>query len=377
MAGTQENLYAIIGVGRNASQDEIKRAYLKLARELHPDAHPGDNATEERFKKVNNAYEVLSDPLRRRQYDTIGSAATRAGADPYAGFTTGGLGDLFETLFGGAAGFNQTVYPRGGGLLNGEDAETYLDLDFVDAVFGTERQVSLRLLLTCTNCGGSGARPGTEVMACPTCGGAGQVQRVRQSMFGQVITSGICSRCGGAGIEIPTPCGECRGEGRRRDNVNVPIPVPAGVDNGATLRMPGRGAGGARGGQPGDLFVNIRVKPHPTMTRQGTDLHSELHVTVTQAALGAQVSVPTLEGEEVVAVPRGTQAGKDIRLRGHGVPHLQGRGRGDLLLTVAVDTPTDLTKSQEELLRALALERGEAVADADAGVMSRIRGAFK
>lgn len=384
----EDDYYEVLGVGRSATEDEIKRAYLKLAREMHPDANPGDRVAEERFKLVNRAYETLRDPERRRQYDMFGTGGPRgngfgAGAgDPFAGFGTGGLGDIFDAFFGGAAGgagspFGTTRTTQRGGPRRGEDAEVAIELDFAEAVFGVEREISVRLPMTCETCKGSGARPGTTPVRCSVCGGTGEVRRVRQSILGQMVTAQPCARCAGTGEEINSPCADCKGEGRRREDHSFVVDVPAGVDEGSTLRLNGRGAGGVRGGPPGDLYVHIRVRPHPTMRRDGFDLRCEMRVSMTQAALGAELPFETLDGTESLTITGGSQTGKEVRLRGRGVPHLQGRGRGDLIITLVVETPTELTKTQEELLRQLATERGEAVAAPDAGLMSRLRGAFK
>ncbi|MHB8505166.1 MAG: molecular chaperone DnaJ [Acidimicrobiales bacterium] len=378
MAG--DDYYEVLGVSRSASEDEIKRAYLRLARELHPDANPGDRPAEERFKLVNLAYETLRDPERRRQYDRFGAGGPRQGtADPF-GFGGGsGLGDIFDAFFGAGAGAGgvTSAATASRGPRRGEDVEAVLQLDFARAVFGGEEEIAVRLPTTCATCGGSGARPGTTPVTCGTCGGAGEIRRVRQSILGQMVTASPCPRCGGLGEEVTSPCPDCRGDGRRTVEQSFVVDVPAGVDEGSTLRLTGRGASGTRGGPPGDLYVHLRVRPHPTLVRDGTDLRTVLHVAMTQAALGSHLSVQTLDGAEEITVAAGTQSGREHRLRGRGVPHLQGRGRGDLVVTIAVDTPVGLTKAQEDLLRGLAAERGEPVADADAGLLSRIRGAFK
>jgi molecular chaperone DnaJ len=368
----------VLGVSRNASSDEIKRAYLRLARELHPDANPGDKHAEERFKAVNLAYETLKDPERRRQYDMFGTAPSAArgpgAGDPFGGFATG-FGDIFEAFFGGGGMGGSNTRTRTGPR-KGEDAEATIVLDFAEAVFGVHHELTVRLPQTCSTCGGSGARPGTTPVSCGQCHGTGELRRVRQSLLGQMVTASPCTRCGGTGEEILSPCPDCRGEGRRREERTFVVDVPAGVDEGSTLRLPGRGAGGLRGGPPGDLYVHLRVRPHPTITRRGTDLLAVVHVAVTQAALGATVELETLDGTGELNIPAGTQNGREFRLRGRGVPHLQGRGRGDMLVTVIVDTPEDLTKEQEELLRRLAELRGEPVAG-DVGLMSKLRSAFK
>lgn len=379
-----DEYYDLLGVSRNATEDEIKQAYRRLARELHPDANRGDGSTEERFKAINQAYETLHDPERRRQYDMFGATPRGGGGgagDPFGfgGAGAGGLGDLFDNLFGGGAspfgtagGRTSRAGPRGG-----EDAEAVIDLEFAEAVFGADHTLDVRLPQTCGTCDGSGARPGTSAATCSTCNGIGEVRRVRQSILGQMVTAGPCPNCGGTGQQIPSPCQDCSGQGRRVQTRSLTVEVPAGVNEGATLRVPGRGAAGPRGGPPGDLYVHLRVKSHPDLTREDDRLLASVHVAFTQAALGTEVELESLDGTERLTIPAGTQSGRDIRLRGKGVPHLHGRGRGDLVVTVVVDTPSDLTRQADELLRALAAERGEDVAPPDPGLMSKIRGAFK
>lgn len=368
-----DDYYALLGVGRQASGEEIKRAYRQLARELHPDANPDDAAAHERFKEITAAYETLSDPERRQRYDMFGAGA-RGGGDGGAFFGGGGgLGDIFEAFFGDA-----TAARRGpSGPPRGADAEAVLDLTFEEAVFGAERELALRLPVTCATCDGSGAAEGSKPISCHDCGGSGEVRRVRQSILGQMVTSGPCGRCAGSGSIVDRPCVDCRGDGRRTEERLEAVTVPAGVAHGQTLRSSGRGAAGSRGGSPGDLYLHVRVRPHETFERDGVDLHAELRVSFTQAALGAHVDFETLDGTEEVAVAPGTQTGAVVRLRGRGVPHVGGRSRGDLHVHIVVETPTKLTPTQEELLRSLAKERDEPVDDASgAGLLGRIRSAF-
>ncbi len=370
--------YELLGVDRNASEEEIKRAYRVLARELHPDTSGGGPGAEERFKAVSQAYETLRDPERRRRYDMFGPerVAAGGGAGPSDVFG-GGLGDLFDAFFGGAQGPFGGGRPSRQGPVRGSDAEVVAELSFEEAVFGADKQVSPRLAVTCATCSGSGARPGTNPATCSVCGGAGEVRRARQTILGQMVTASPCTRCRGLGQVIASPCPDCRGEGRVTEARNYTVEVPAGVDHGSTLRLSGRGPAGPRGGSAGDLYVHLSVKSHDRFRRAGYDLVHTLHLPVTQAALGAHLDFETLDGTEDLVVPPGTQTGRTFRLRGRGVPHVESRGRGDLLVEVVVDTPTDLSPPQEDLLRQLAAERGEEVAPPEASLLSKIRSAFK
>jgi len=364
--------YELLGIGRSATDDEIKRAYRQLARALHPDANGGDPESEARFKEVSVAYETLRDPERRRRYDMFGPDGARGAPSGGEGFG-GGLGDLFDAFFGGAAGGGGFGNSRPSGPRRGDDVEVVLDLRFEEAVFGVERAVSWRGPVSCESCSGSGAKPGTTPATCPECKGAGQVRRVRQSILGQVVTSAPCTSCRGFGEVIVSPCPDCRGEGRRLDDRTVTVEVPPGVDEGTTLRVSASGSPAPRGGVPGDLYVHLRVARHERFVRSGNDLVTQLHVAFTQATLGAELEVETLDGTESVSVTPGTPSGKVIKLRGHGVPHVRGRGRGDLLVEIVVDTPHGLDKEQEQLIRELARLRGETVASGEGGLFSRIR----
>jgi molecular chaperone DnaJ len=374
------DLYELLGVARSASDEEIKKAYRRSARALHPDANPGDAAAEERFKEVSLAYEVLRDPDRRARYDRFGidgvrGAGTAGNEDPFANFG-GGLGDLFDIFSSANRMF--TNDPRGaGGPPQGADLEATLELDFTEAVFGTAQDLRIRGAVPCTTCRASGAAPGTSAVTCATCGGAGRVRRVRQSLLGQMVTASPCGRCGGSGQEVPHPCPDCRGEGRRTEERSYTVDVPAGVDQGNTLRLTGRGMAGPRGGPAGDLYVHLRVRPHPRFQRDGNDLIHELHVPMSQAALGAVIPFETLDGTEDLVVHHGTQSGRLFTLRGRGVPRVDGRGRGDLIVRLMVDTPEGLTRIQEELLRRFAEERAEDVVAPEPGILSRIKSAFK
>lgn len=367
--------YELLGVSRSANEDELKKAYRALARELHPDATGGDAATEARFKEVTLAYETLRDPERRRRYDMFGpegvrgSGAGSGGGDPF-GFG-GNIGDIFDVFFGGGGGgFGGAARPS---ARRGADTEVVLGISLQEAAFGGTKDVTLNSAVTCTTCSGSGARAGTSPTSCPDCRGSGQVQRVRQSLLGQMVTATPCNRCQGTGETVSSPCPDCRGQGRRNEERTLTINVPAGVDNGATLRVTGSGAAALRGGPAGDLYVHLRVASDPRFDRSGNDLVATVHVSFTQAALGTELEIETLDGTSQIEVPAGTQSGKIIRLGGLGVPKLRARGRGDLLVHVVVDTPTKLSKEEEDLVRQLAELRGEAVAPPEHGLFSRLR----
>jgi molecular chaperone DnaJ len=367
------DFYELLGVDRNATDDEIRKAYRRLARQYHPDANDGDPAAEARFKEITVAYDTLRDPEKRRRYDMFGPEGAGAGAGAgQAGFDFG-VSDLFDAFFG--AGFGG---PRGpAGPARGPDAEVHLVLDLEEAVFGATKAVELRMPVECERCQGSGCEPGTHPSTCRTCGGGGEIRTVRRTILGQMMTATPCNACRGTGREILSPCRDCRGEGRVTLPATVEVQVPAGIDDGQRLRLAGRGPAAPRGGAPGDLYVSIAVRPHPRFERIGDDLHHVLRLPMTQAALGAHLRIATLDGEEDLVIPAGTQTGRTFRLRGRGVPALRGRGRGDLILTVEVVVPEKLTAEEAQLVRRLAELRGEDVAPREEGFFSRIKSAFQ
>jgi molecular chaperone DnaJ len=361
--------YATLGVSRDASAEEIKRAYRKLARQYHPDANQQDPASADRFKEITHAYEVLSDPTKRQRYDMFGD--DRAGAEA-AGFADfGGISDLFATFFGGAPSSGS----RRAGPTRGADILAQVELTLEEAATGVERDVEIETLAECPDCGGSGAAPGTFPTPCQDCGGTGEIRQTRRTMFGNVITAATCSRCGGTGQRVHDPCPECYGRGVTPVVDTLTVRVPAGVDDGAQLRVTGRGQAGARGGRSGDLYVSIRVEPHPIFRRVGDDLGCEVAVPMTIAALGGEVEVPTLDGAETIEVSPGTQSGEVVRLRGLGMPRLDRGGRGELVALLKAEIPTDLDSDQAELLRELARLRGEAAGTK--GFFEKLKQAFR
>ncbi|MDE3107933.1 MAG: J domain-containing protein [Acidobacteriota bacterium] len=357
------NLYEVLEVDPGASADELKRAYRRLARQLHPDANPGDPAAEAHFKEVSQAYEILSDPERRANYDRFGSDVG-PGANP---FGAGSVQDIFDMFFGGMGAQG----PSRRGPAPGPDAETSLEITLDEAAFGATRELTLTLPLRCTTCEGSGAAPGTSPVTCEECGGAGEVRRVRNSILGQMVTSSVCPRCHGYGTRVESPCGDCRGEGRRNQSTTFSIQIPAGVEEGSTMRLADRGPAGPRGGPNGRLFVHLSVASDPRFERHGDDLHHEAHVAFTQATLGTTISVPTLRGTHELEIEPGSQNGTVHRVRHEGVEHLHGRGRGDLFVHLVVDVPRELDDESETLLRRFAELRGEVVNESSSGLFRR------
>ena len=367
--------YEVLGVARNASDEEIKRAFRALARQHHPDSNPDSPEAEARFKEISQAYETLRDPERRRRYDVFGEDGTRnnrAGNAPGDAF---GFGDLFDAFFGGGDPFGargQAGPPRA------PDAEAVVHLDLGQAAFGTTASVDIRLPVACERCEGSGCEPGTHPAKCEMCGGAGEVREVRRSILGQIVTAAPCVACSATGSRIPSPCRDCRGDGRVRASRSIDVEVPAGVDDGQRLRLAARGPAAPRRGVPGDLYVTVRVAPDPRFERQGEDLLHVRTLAFTQAALGTHLDIETLEDVEELIVPPGTQPGQVFRLKGRGIPALRGRGRGDLLVRVDVEVPGRLSAEEDELLRSFAELRGEDVAaPQEKGVFSRLRSAFQ
>ena len=377
--------YAILGVAHNASPDDIKKAYRKLARQLHPDVNPSEEA-QERFKEVTAAYEVLSDPQKREIVDLGGDPLAPGGGGMGGGGAGpfGGFADIMDAFFGGAAAGMGGRGPRSR-IRPGADALLHIELDLAEAAFGTTRDLTIDTAVLCTRCQGAGTAPGTHPETCGTCGGRGEVQSVQRSFLGQIVTARTCPECGGVGTRIRHPCPDCAGEGRVRSRRTLTVKIPPGVSDGLRIRHSGEGEIGPGGGPPGDLYVEIHERAHPVFTRDGDDLHCHFAVPMTAAALGTTVKLETLDGEETVEVPAGTQSGTVVTLRARGVPHLsRGVGRGDLHVHLDVVTPTRVDAEQERLLRELARLRGEEQAEIPVttvnnggGLFSRLRDAFK
>jgi molecular chaperone DnaJ len=355
VATTERDYYEVLGVERGASDAEIKRAFRKLAQQWHPDVNT-DPAAQERFKEINEAYQVLSDPERRQRYDMFGRAGADGGAGGpgFEGF--GGFSDIFDAFFGGGGA---SASARRGRPQPGADLRYDLRITFEEAIKGTEKEIEFNVLQSCETCGGNGAKPGTEPITCPQCNGRGEIRSVRQTMLGQMVNVSACPRCKGEGKIVETPCETCHGDGRTERKRTLRVTIPAGIDEGHQIRLSNEGEVGPRGGPPGSLYVAVHVQPHPSLTREGTELYYEAKVSIAQAALGTKITVPTVEGDEEVEIKAGTQPDSEIRLRGRGVPHLRRGGRGDLHVMVDVVVPTRLSKKARELLEAYAVESGE------------------
>lgn len=357
MATEQRDYYEVLGIDRNADAQALKRAYRKLAMDYHPDRNPSADAAE-KFKEINQAYEVLTDDQKRQAYDRFGHAGVdgAGAAGGFEGFTHfDGFGDVFDAFFGGGG-------RRGGGRRRGPgrgaDLRYNMRITFEEAVFGTEKEIEFQRQERCTRCAGQGAEPGTELTVCPECNGAGELRRSQQSIFGQFVNVSACGRCAGEGRIVPNPCTDCRGTGRTRQPRKIVVKVPAGVDDGAQIRITNEGEAGPRGGEAGNLYVVLGVAEHEHFQRVEDHIVLELPVNLAQASLGAELSIPTLDGEMELEIPAGTQSGEDFVIRGKGVPHLRGAGRGDMVVRVTVVVPESLTEKQRELLEELASTMG-------------------
>ncbi len=372
----KRDYYEVLGVSRDSSPENLKRSYRKIALENHPDRNPGDNAAEERFKHASEAYAVLSDPEKRRAYDRFGFGGVGMGGGPGGFSDFGDLGnftDVFSDLFGDLFGGPRGGRHRGGRGQRGADLRYNLEIELADVVEGKEASIQLPKMRTCGTCEGSGARPGTRPELCGRCAGAGQV--IFQQGFFRV--SRPCDACAGAGEIVRERCADCRGSGRIEGMQNIRVKVPAGVEDGMRLRLSGEGEAGVAGGPPGDLFVVISTREHPLFERDGSNLHCQVPISFTQATLGAEIEVPTLEGKVKLKVPEGTQTGKILRLRGKGLRSMRSTARGDQLLHIFAEVPTRLSKRQRELVEEFAAEGGEDVSPVTRGFLEKLRDLFE
>ncbi|HET7568309.1 MAG TPA: molecular chaperone DnaJ [Gaiellaceae bacterium] len=373
MATTDRDYYELLGVGRDASEAEIKKAFRRLARELHPDVSDAPDA-QDRFREVVEAYEVLSKTETRELYDRYGHAGLRSGGFQPGHFDFGSLSDLFSAFFG-----DDILMGGGrGGRTRGADLAATVEVELVDAAHGTTRDVSFEVAVACSRCGGDGAEPGTEVTSCPTCGGIGRLQHVTRSVFGEFVRTQTCPECAGSGRRIVTPCTECRGAGRVVEEQTLSVEIPPGIHDGQRIRLTGAGHAGVLGGRAGDAYVLVRVRPDVRFVREGDDIYTTVDVTIVQAALGVSLTIPTLDGDETLDLPPGTQPGQIVVLEGRGMPVLQGFGRGHQRVLVNVLVPTRLSDEQRRLL-----EQFEAGADertyakGDGGLFDKLKSAFR
>lgn len=366
--------YEILGIDRNASTDEIKRAYRKLAKEYHPDLNPDNEEAEQKFKEASSAYEILSDDDKRSRYDRFG----HAGVDPQAGSQGfGGFGDIFDDLFDifGGGGFS-SGRSRRAGPVKGADLRYDLSIEFEEAVFGVEKEIKVSKEETCSTCEGTGAKEGTHKETCSKCNGSGEVKYAQQTPFGQFVRVGTCDECEGSGEIIKEKCHTCNGMGTEYKTKRINVKVPAGVNNDSIISIRGEGEPGERGGPHGDLYIYINVKSHKLFTRQGNHIFIDIDISFTQAALGAKITIPTLEGQEKFTIPEGTQTGTQFKLKNEGVPHLRGSGRGDLYFTVNIEVPKKLTERQRELLLEYAKEEGEEVGEGKKSFFNKVKDKF-
>jgi molecular chaperone DnaJ len=373
MATTDRDYYELLGVGREASEAEIKRAFRQLARELHPDVSDAPDA-DERFREVVEAYEVLSKTETRDLYDRYGHAGLRSGGFQSAHVDFGNLADLFSAFFGDDMLFGGRA---GGGRGREADLAATVEIDLAEAAHGVTREVPFEAAVTCTRCGGDGAEPGSEITACPTCNGSGRLQQVTRSVFGEFVRTQGCPACGGSGRRIEHPCDECRGAGRVVEERTLAVEIPPGIHHGQRIRLTGEGHAGLVGGRAGDVYVEVRLRPDERFVREGDDIYATVDLTFTQAALGATLRIPTLDGEEELELPAGTQPGEIVVLRGRGMPVLQGHGRGDQRILVNVLVPRRLSDEQRRLLQEFDEHADDHTYGKPEGIFDKLKSAFR
>ena len=389
MPEQKRDYYEVLGVDKSVNDDDLKKAYRKAAKKYHPDLHPGDAEAEKNFKEVNEAYEILSDKEKRARYDQFG----HAGVDPNFGAGGGGgaygggfggfgdfgdfgdLGDIFGSIFGGGFGGGRRANPNA--PRRGNDASASVNLYFEEAAKGGKKTIKVTEIDNCPDCGGSGCADGSSPKTCPVCHGSGQVTSVQRTPFGQMRTQGVCNHCNGTGKVIDTPCRKCAGKGRIRHTVEKTIDVPAGIDDGQVISVRGGGDAGINGGPSGDLRVSVNVRPHPIFERDGFDVYCEIPITFTQAALGAEIIVPTLDGKVKFTVHDGTQPGDEFKLRGKGIQRLNYSGKGDQYVKIVVEVPKDLNKAQKEKLKEFEAVTDEKNYKKQKSFMDKVKDFFK
>lgn len=381
---SKRDYYETLGVSKEADDKDIKKAYRKLAMKYHPDKNAGDKESEEKFKEINEAYQVLSDPQKRRAYDQFGHAGVDGGGFGQGGYGQGFgggfggfediFGDVFGDMFGG--GFGGSARRRNAPQ-KGNDIRYDARIKFEEAAFGVDREIKIDRQEECEVCGGSGAKPGTSRKTCPTCGGSGEIKTYKDTMFGRMVSATTCHNCRGEGTIVEHPCENCQGRGRVRKTKKIEIKIPAGVDDGSVIKLSGEGEPGLRGGPRGDLYVAISVEPHELFKRDGYDIYYDIPITFVQAALGDEIEVPTLDGKVKYKVAEGTQSGTVFRLKGKGVPHLRTGARGDQYVKVVVEVPRSLSEKQKEILRDFAKETGEEVHEQKKGFFEKVKDKLK
>ena len=380
---TKRDYYDVLGVGKSADASEIKKAYRKLAMKYHPDKNPGDKEAEEKFKEINEAYEVLSDETKRRNYDQFGHEGVNGqgfgGAGGFGGQGFGGFDDIFGDIFGDmfGGGFGGGSRQRRRGPERGADIKQRISISFEEAAFGKKVQVKINRSEECDQCHGSGAKPGTSKKTCPTCHGSGQVQSVQRTPFGNIASTRTCSTCNGEGEVIDSPCTKCHGKGSIRKTKTIEVDIPAGIDAGQMIKLSGQGELGTRGGPRGDLYIEVDVKSHSIFTREGYDVYLEMPITFAQATLGDKIQVPTLDGKVEYEIPEGTQTGTVFRLKGKGITKLRSNVRGDQYVKVTVEIPKNLNDKQKDLVRQFAKECGQEVHERQKSLSDKIDGFFK
>ena len=372
----KKDYYEVLGVAKSASSDDIKKAYRKLAKKYHPDVNPGNKEAEAKFKEINEAYSILSDEQKRSQYDRFGHAAFdgTGGFGDFDGFGFGGLDDIFESFMGGGFGRSRT---KRGGPQRGNDIQHALEISFEEAAFGAAKEISVTRLQNCPTCGGTGAKPGTSPETCGHCHGTGQIRYSQSTVFGQFVNVKTCEYCHGEGKVITHPCENCHGRGRITKTSHISINIPAGIDDSQTISLRGEGEPGLRGGPAGDLYVTIHIRPHPIFRREGYNVICDVPISFSQAALGAEIDIPTIDGITRFTIPEGTQTATVFKLKGKGIKNLRNTSRGDQYIRVNIEVPKKLSPKQKELLKQFADVSGDEGLDEKKGFFEKVRNIFK